>query len=61
MRYQKTLISIPTTKSETDPVEDGKTMLQGKMKSLLQGYEGIFPEDLPSGLPPKNRLNLKLI
>jgi hypothetical protein len=50
----------PNNKSETNPVEDGKTMLQGKMKSLLQGYEDIFPGDLPSGLPPKRSVELKL-
>jgi hypothetical protein len=39
-------------KPETDPVEDGKTRLKSKMKRLLQGYKYIFPEGLPSGLPP---------
>jgi gag-polyprotein putative aspartyl protease len=50
----------PNNKSETDPVEDGKTMFQGKMKSLLQGYEDIFPEELPSGLPPKRSVEPKI-
>jgi hypothetical protein len=50
----------PNNKSETDPVEDGKTMFQGKMKSLPQGYEDIFPEYLPSGLPPKRSVELQI-
>jgi hypothetical protein len=50
----------PNNKPETDRVEDGKTMFQGKMKSLLQGYEDIFPEDLPSGLPPKRSVELQI-
>jgi Reverse transcriptase (RNA-dependent DNA polymerase) len=30
------------------------------MKSLLQGYKDIFPEDLPSGLPPKRSVERKI-
>jgi gag-polyprotein putative aspartyl protease len=50
----------PNNKPETAPVEDGKTTFQGKMKSLLQGYKDIFPEDLPSGLAPKRSVELKI-
>jgi hypothetical protein len=36
----------PNNKPVTDPVEDGKTRLQGIMKSLLQGYKDIFAKVL---------------
>jgi hypothetical protein len=51
----------PDKKSETDPVEDGKTSFHVKMKRLLRGYKDIFPVDLPSGHPPKRSDELKLI
>jgi hypothetical protein len=50
----------PINKPETDPVEDGNTTFQGKMKRRLQGYKDISPEDLPSGLPPKRSVELKI-
>jgi hypothetical protein len=50
----------PHNQSEADPVEDGNTTLQGKLNNLLQEYKDIFPEDLPSGLPPKGSVGLKI-
>jgi hypothetical protein len=50
----------PSNKRETNPVEDGNTTFQGTVKRLLEGYKDIFPEDLPSGLPPQRSVKLKI-
>jgi hypothetical protein len=34
--------------------------VHGRSQNLLQGYKDIFPEDPPSGLPPKRSVELKI-
>jgi hypothetical protein len=50
----------PNNKPETDPVEDEKGILEGKMTSFFPEYKDIFGDDLPSGLPPKGSVELKI-
>jgi hypothetical protein len=50
----------PNNKPETDPVADEKPFSKVKWLAFSQKYKDIFGEDLPSGLPPKGSVELKI-
>lgn len=46
------MYGLPQAEGPCFLIDDSKTSLLSVFLSLLQGFKDIFPQELPSGLPP---------